>query len=349
MIFFSLLFALLLEQLYPLPVGRAVWQTWEQLADWALDNLDAGSARHGWVAWSVAVAVPALAAALLYVLLRAVGWPLALLANIVVLYLTLGFRQFGQHITAIRDALDAGDTMRASALLAQWRGSGRAALPRSELTQQILEHAALDVQRHVFGVMIAFVLFAVLGLGPTGAVLYSLTDLVAQQWRQRQHETGMASGHALHAAQAAWNVVNWLPARATAAAFAVVGNFEQAVDNWRQVGDAPLAHPGHSQSDAVVLAVAAGAIDMAGSFGADAAPPTTSGLGNGQRPSGTAYASEDPTWFEPSAPPAWPHPAAVPVPTAHAQHVHMLVRLVWRAVLLWAGLIALVTLTHWVS
>lgn len=345
MIFFSLLFALLLEQLYPLPVSRAIWQSWEQWADWALDNLDAGSARHGWVAWSVAVAVPALAAALIYTLLRAVGWPLALLANVLVLYVTLGFRQFGQQITAIRDALDAGDTMRASALLAQWRGSGRAALPRSELARHVLEHAVLDVQRHVFGVMIAFVLLALLGLGPAGAVLYSLADLVAQRWSQRQRDTGMASGHACRAALAAWNTLNWFPARASAAAFAIVGNFEQAIDNWRQVGDATLAHPDRSQSDAVVLAVAAGAIDLPGSLNADAPAQTSAATGP---PAGPAYATEDPTWFE-SSQPAWPNPPHVQTLSAQAQHVHMLVRLVWRAVLLWTGLIGLVTVTHWVS
>ena len=44
---------------------------------------------------------------------------LALLWNLVVLYLTLGFRQFSHYFTDIRDALDRGDETTARNLLAE--------------------------------------------------------------------------------------------------------------------------------------------------------------------------------------------------------------------------------------
>ena len=35
------------------------------------------------------------------------------------------------------------------------------------------------------------------------------------------------------AAEKAWHLIDWLPARMTAMAFAVVGSFEEAIDCWR--------------------------------------------------------------------------------------------------------------------
>ena len=57
------------------------------------------------------------------------GWPFAVLWSIVVLYLTLGFRQFSHHFTEIRDALEAGDEVRARQLLAHWRRVDANGLP----------------------------------------------------------------------------------------------------------------------------------------------------------------------------------------------------------------------------
>ena len=54
-----------------------------------------------------------------------------------------------------------------------------------------------------------------------------------------------------------FELVDWIPARATALGFAFVGSFEEAVDSWRQH---EAAHP--SDSDGVVLAATAGAVNV---------------------------------------------------------------------------------------
>ena len=119
MSFFAILFALLIEQARPLARSNPIHAG---LRAWALSvsrNFDAGKSHHGWVAWSLAVLVPALVTlAIHWLLLWGLGWPFAVLWSVAVLYVTLGFRQFGQQITAIRDALDAGDTMRAERMRA---------------------------------------------------------------------------------------------------------------------------------------------------------------------------------------------------------------------------------------
>ena len=60
MSFFAILFALLIEQARPLARSNPIHAG---LRAWALSvsrNFDAGKPHHGWVAWSLAVLVPAL-------------------------------------------------------------------------------------------------------------------------------------------------------------------------------------------------------------------------------------------------------------------------------------------------
>ncbi|MDO4769261.1 MAG: cobalamin biosynthesis protein [Brachymonas sp.] len=354
MTFFSLLCALLLEQVYPPPRPHIVWQAQQRLANWALNNLNAGQRLHGWLAWAAAVAAPALATCGIYHLLHWVGWPLALAWNVLVLYLALGFRPFSDYLTAIREALERGDEVRARQILSQWQGRPNVALPRHILTQQVLEHAVLNVHRHVFGVVGAFVLLAMLGLGPAGAVLYWCADFVQAHW-QRQRPSAMRSpastaathlppaGQALNAAQTAWHIINWLPTRMTAASFAIVGNFELALDNWRHLPDAQ--QPGkantHCRNDALLLAVAAGAIDVPNDF---ATPAATRAAAHATP---NTDSTPDPTQADDAGA---VYGVALQAHQPSGLHrLHTLARLIWRSMLLWALLIALVTVTHWVS
>ena len=93
MSFFAILFALLIEQVRPL--GRQHWlhgaaRAW---ADWAARNLDAGKPHHGWIAWGVVVGAPALGVLAVHWLLDYfLGFAVAVLWNVAVLYATLGFR-----------------------------------------------------------------------------------------------------------------------------------------------------------------------------------------------------------------------------------------------------------------
>ena len=107
--------------------------------------------------------------------------------------------------------------------------------------------------------------------------------------------------------------------------------FEQAIENWRQTDEATPSPEQQSHTDALVLAVAAGAMDQYGHFGNQAADTNNAQASH-------AGIDDDPTLFDPP-----------PTLSPHAQHLPALMRLVWRAVLLWGGLIALVTITNWVS
>ncbi|MEK9804321.1 MAG: hypothetical protein VW475_13040, partial [Curvibacter sp.] len=62
-------------------------------------------------------------------------------------------------------------------LLAEWRQIDASELPPREIIRHVLEFSVLAAHRHVFGVLSWFIVLAVLGLGPAGAVLYRLAEV----------------------------------------------------------------------------------------------------------------------------------------------------------------------------
>ena len=306
--FFAILVALLLEQARPLAYDNVVHAGLRGWSRTVRRNLDAGESSHGWVAWSLAVGVPAITMALVYWGLWWFSSVLAFVWMVAVLYVTLGFRQFSHHFSEIRNALEEGNDALAREKLAAWLRVDASSLPRSELLRQVIEHSVLSAHRHVFGVLVCFVVFWALGLGPAGAVFYRSAEYLSRNWRARPD--GTPSVALQHAAAKAWAFVDHVPARVTALGFAVVGNFEEAVASWR--GDAERFVPG---SNGVVLAATSGALNVRLTPQAD-----------------------------PSLVPEEGDPGSRPEP--QLAHLGSVVGLVWRAVVLWMLLLALVTLAR---
>ncbi|HSM21550.1 MAG TPA: regulatory signaling modulator protein AmpE, partial [Rubrivivax sp.] len=235
MSFFAVMFALLLEQLKPLPRDNWVHETLASWVRWTGQNFDAGQPHHTWVVWCVSVGVPVAVVAALYLLVAHFSLLLALAFDVALLYLTLGFRQFSHYYTDIRDALERGDEDEARRLLAGWRHLDASELPRTEVLRHVIEHALLAAHRHVFGVFFWFVVFSALGLGPVGAVLYRMAEFSSRYWSYRLRAMDAPANDALLAlSRRLFNAMDHVPARLTAFGFAVVGNFEEAINGWRR-------------------------------------------------------------------------------------------------------------------
>ena len=133
--FFAVLLALLCEQLKPLRHGNAVHEAVIGWVRWTGRNFDAGREHHAGVVWGVTVLGPSLIIAGLYVALRYyLGFVLALVLDVVILYFTLGFRQFSHYFTDIRAALERGDDLEARRLLSEWRHLDASELPRTAMS-----------------------------------------------------------------------------------------------------------------------------------------------------------------------------------------------------------------------
>src|SRR5207253_1295108 len=121
MSFVAVLLALLLEQIKPLPRRNVVHESLASWVGWTGRNFDAGKPHHARVVWVVTVLAPAALTALVFAGIRHYNAIAALAFDVVVLYLTLGFRQFSHYFTDIRSALERGDELEARQLLAEWR------------------------------------------------------------------------------------------------------------------------------------------------------------------------------------------------------------------------------------
>lgn len=320
------MFALLIEQIKPLPRDNWVHASLMSWVRWTGRNFDAGRPHHTWVVWCVSVLAPALAVAVVHLVISAYSLVLALAFDVGMLYLTLGFRQFSHYFTDIRDALERGDEAQARRLLAEWRHLDASELPRTELLRHVIEHALLAAHRHVFGVFFWFIVLSALGLGPMGAVLYRMAEFSTRYWSYRHRNIDAPGNDALLAlSQRLFASIDHVPARLTAFGFAVVGNFEEAVASWRR--DASLWQ--HANEGAI-LAAAAGAVGV--QLGGAAAPGITPDR------SKTFTAGGDATLAD-----AQGSTAGVPAQPGHLQSV---VGLVWRSVVLWLLLVALLTLAH---
>jgi adenosylcobinamide-phosphate synthase len=327
MSFLAVLLALIVEQLRPLPQGNPVHEALIDWARWTARNFDAGREHHAWVVWVVTVFTPALLVWGVFALLHHQSLLLALGFNLLILYLTLGFRQFSHYFTDIRDALEQGDEDRARSVLQEWRHLDASELPRTELLRHVIEHALLAAHRHVFGVFFWFVLGSALGLGPVGAVVYRMSEFCARYWAFKiRAETAPVNGALMLRSQVAFSVLDHVPARLTAAGFAVVGNFEEAVDCWRQ-----CAGLWKQSNDGILLSAAAGACGVS-LGGADAPTLGTGGAGT-YAVALPGEAPMDGQGSTPGTPPA-------------LSHLRTVVGLVWRSMVLWMMLLALLSLAN---
>src|SRR5204862_6931383 len=98
----AIIAALVIEQWRPLGHRPEVRGTLGAWARWLEQSFNGGERHHGVIAWLVAVLPPAALALLLHIALYAIHPLLALLFNVAVLYLTLGFRQFSHYFTDIQ-------------------------------------------------------------------------------------------------------------------------------------------------------------------------------------------------------------------------------------------------------
>ena len=320
--FLSLLFALIIEQVRPFTGGVRL-RTWGGgWIDWVLENFDAGAARQGIVCWSIAALLPAgVVIAIHWALALWVGWFSAFIWNVAVLYATLGFRQFSHYFTEIRSALESGDEETARRLLQNWTGQLPGEPGRAEMIRRLVVQSVVGAHRHVFGVFTWYSLGSLLGMGPAGAVVYRIGAYM-------QARTGLTTDAGSHASAAArgfarqmWWFLDWLPVRITAMGFAFVGSFEESIDLWRRW---EILRPG--DNDALLIAATAGAIGIQLEEPAGVVMAAPLAELDEQAPSSDAGSH-------------WQKPPQI-------GHLAAVVGLVWRTVVMWLVLLALMTLAR---
>jgi adenosylcobinamide-phosphate synthase len=269
--------------------------------------------------------------------------------HVLVLYWTVGFRQFSHAFSEIQKLLaegkveDARETLRkwlagshdddlADALIAgkPLRVDQRSDLPTTEICRLAIADSLVAAHRHVFGPLLWYVLLP----GLIGPIIYRLSELLARLWAEHNsskstktvfennpiQEDDRAYGE--FAAQA-YYWIDWPAVRLSSAAFAVVGNFEDAIYCWR--GAANISAQLETQNlfteqRTILLATGGGALGLSI---ADA---------DIQEQWGNEESGFDWQGAEPDA-----------------RGLHSAVGLVWRSVVLWISLFAMITIASWLG
>jgi adenosylcobinamide-phosphate synthase len=286
---FALITALLLEQLRPLSSRKYLYGWLSGYVNFFQQNFNAGEHKHGKIAWLIAVLPPLAGAVAAYWLLYRVHPLFAWAFNVLVLYLTMGFRQFSHYFTKIHLALRTGKLDQARSLLSSWRGIPSHEFDSEEVARVTIEQALIASHRNVFGVIAWFVLFSAIGLGgAAGALLYRMGQFLRARWGSEDDTEGRipvvresspqlrsynrpVSPVVCHGsgedntglgefggfARQAFYFLEWLPIRLTVMTFAIVGNFEDTVYCWRtQAASWPDPEAG------ILLAGGAGALGV---------------------------------------------------------------------------------------
>ena len=301
--FLSLLAALLLEQMRPLRAANPVHGAFERYVSVLERHLNSGHRHHGVLAWLLAVGPIALVTALVSYALHALNPLFAWFWNIAVLYITMGFRQFSHYFTETIRALREGEIDSARAALAAWREQVASEFSGPEVARVSIELALVGSHRHVFGPIAAFLVF-----GPAVPLVYLTSAILAERWGTR---TDPDFGDFGEFSRRFFFWLDWLPARLTAASFAIVGNFEDAIYCWRTQAMAWSA-----RANGVILAAGGGALGVR---------------------LGDALHERDGVQFRPELGTG---------DEADVDYMQSAVGLIWRALVLWLFLVFVVTVAH---
>jgi adenosylcobinamide-phosphate synthase len=167
------------------------------------------------------------------------------LLAVATLYYMLNSVDFSATAEAISSDLRDSNISFARERLAQWSGHNTAEYGAPDIARVTIETVLLRAHSGLLAPIFWFVI-----LGPAGAVLYRLAQLIQQAWQFEESNFDRP-------AQRLFYWLDWLPAHVTAISFAVVGNFEDAMYCWRTQVDS-----WKNRTVAIMLASGAGALGV---------------------------------------------------------------------------------------
>jgi len=267
----ALLAALLAQHAWPVKGRQPLPAFYGRLCLSTAKRLNAGDRNSGilaWVALMAAVLVPVALATWLAVAIH----PIVLwLLDVAVLYATLRFLQTARQLAAIEKSLRDADAAGAAIALAQWQGEPVEGEDAGAIARLAAEHALREAHHGTFAPLFWFLVLP----GPLGLVLHPLARRAARTWEHpvdpEERDFGWFAARAFH-------VIDWIPQRASAFVFALVGNFEDALLCWRSQA-ARWVQP----EEGIVLASGAGALGvrLGDPIPGPAAPVDRPSLGSG--------------------------------------------------------------------
>jgi adenosylcobinamide-phosphate synthase len=257
MSFLIVLFALLLNQARPSYCGRVIRRALRQWAMSVEQHINAGQPHHGVLVWALVVGLPVVVAVAIYGLLSWYSRILGFAWAVAILYVVVELRQLFQNVHHARDLLEQGHFQQAQEHVRSWAPSSMASFPVMSHDQGVaylLQAMLISAHQRLLAPLVSFVGGYVVGLGPAGVVLYFVVAELASESQQSSMNSKLV-GHRL------WLMIDYVPARISGLLFAIVGNFEEAIANWRQYAYSS-ANTNTNTNTSIILSAACGALNI---------------------------------------------------------------------------------------
>lgn len=174
-------------------------------------------------------------------------WDLAYLSfAVLVVFLCLGPRDLTTEVDDYCRAMDGGDNEAAARILLEMSESEHP--HRSEI--DVVEDAIfIQATNRIFGVVFWFIV-----LGPVGAWVFRVSDLLRRRAVFESIREGDGPGRALTAIEAIYGLLKWVPARLAMLGYLLSGSFDDGWLAWRN-RIASEGAPIDRQNDEIVAAV----------------------------------------------------------------------------------------------
>jgi adenosylcobinamide-phosphate synthase len=169
--------------------------------------------------------------------------------DVAVLYLALGARSLGEHAAAVAEPLAMGDLAAARERVTLLVSRDTADMDAGDMSRAAIESVLENGSDAVFATLFWFAI-----AGGAGAAGHRLVNTLDAMWGYRTARFRYFGW----AAARLDDVLNWVPARLTAATYAMLGRTREALACWRAQGAA-----WYSPNAGPVIAAGAGALGVA--------------------------------------------------------------------------------------
>ena len=177
----------------------------------------------------------------------AIPWDLPyLLFAVLVVFFCLGPRDLGNEVEEYCSALSRGDTEKSEAVLTELCEGDHSGADDIDAVEEAI---FVQATNRIFGVVFWFIV-----LGPVGAWLFRVSDLLRQRVAYDSSRHPDAVGNTLAVVEVVHGVLVWIPARLAVVGYAFSGSFDDALNCWRNYQlreDLPF----HRSNDEVVACV----------------------------------------------------------------------------------------------
>jgi len=177
---------------------------------------------------------------------------------IVVLFFSLGPKDIGEDVDEYCRAMEAEDE---EAIMNTSKALIEKDVPADPLERihRVEEAVCIQANNRLFAVVFWFVIFG--PLGPLGAWVYRVTDLIRRRAVFNAARDGEFSDAYVEAAVTLHGWLAWIPARLTAIGYALAGSFDNALHAWRNAEEIE-AETAHEHSEHLLARVGSGALAL---------------------------------------------------------------------------------------